>query len=480
MKMKKIGFAICFLASILLIVGSASAVGEIKLSLSNNDITTYIGDITSIDVTITNNQLKSDTFSINVFPSYWYGILVNLQDRFVSINARSSVTTKIYFDTRSSDALISPFTITVQSISNKNINDTSIFKLTVLRKSPVFVSDIRVSKYDVNPEDTITIDSYISNTALVPMGPYNIQTNLKSNEVILKRFDDRIESMPPGSVKKLTNTYTFDKYVGPGNYFVEVLVSDGSGLLKSYKISDLITVNKSEKLVKEKSVEYGIMSQTVTIKVTNEGNIVASNFYITESVPQFVKNLFYPQVEPDKVEQKDIRVIYYWHVDSLAPGQEITVKYEIRSISIIVVFVLLLLFVLIAFKYVFSPKVVKRVRHSGALTREKEVVVSIEVRNGSRHEIKDLIVRDFVPTIATVVEGFDTIKPSLRKTPGGTELLWRIDSLKPFEERVLSYRIKPVVEVAGTLKLPKARIAYFNKKKEKKVIASKSVWIKAR
>jgi len=478
--MKKIGFAICFLASFLLIISGASAAGELKISLSNNDITTYIGNTTSIDVTITNNQLKSDTFSITVFPSYWYGIRVDLQDNFVSINARSSATTKIYFDTRSSDAIISPFTIAVQSINNKNINDTSMFKLTVLRKSPVFVSDIRINKYNVNPGDAINIDSYISNTALVAIGPYNIQTNLRSNEMILKRFDDRIDSMPPGSVKKLTNTYTFDKYASPGKYFVEAIVIDESGFIKSYKSSDFITVNEVNKLTKEKSVEYGLMSQAVTIKVKNEGNVVASNFYITESVPQFVKNLFYPQIEPDKEEQKDIRVIYYWHVDSLAPGQEKIIKYEVRSISIIIVFVLLLLFVMIAFKYVFSPKVVKRVKHSGSLTREKEVVVSIEVKNGSRHEIKDLIVRDFVPTIATVVEGFDTIKPSLRKTPGGTELLWRIDSLKSFEERVLSYRIKPVVEVAGTLKLPKARIAYFNKKKQKKVIASKSVWVKAR
>jgi hypothetical protein len=478
--MKKIGFAICFLASFLLIASGASAAGELKISLSNNDITTYIGDTASIDATITNNQLKSDTFSITVFPSYWYGIRVDLQDNFVSINARSNATTKIYFGTtNSSDAIISPFTIAVQSISNKNINDTSMFKLTVLRKSPVFVSDIRISKYNINPGDAINIDSYISNTALFAMGSYSIQTNLRSNEVILKRFDDSIDSMPPGSVKKLTNTYTFDKYASPGKYSVDVTVIDENGLMKSYKTSDL-NVSTVNKTVEEKSVEYGLMSQTVTITVRNEGNVNASNFYITESVPQFVKNLFYPQIEPDKKEQKDIRVIYYWHVDSLAPGQEIVIKYEIRSTSIIIVFVLLLLFVMIAFKYVFSPKVVKRVKHSGSLTREKEVVVSIEVKNGSRHEIKDLIVRDFVPTIATVVEGFDTIKPSLRKTPGGTELLWRIDSLKSFEERVLSYRIKPVVEVAGTLKLPKVRIAYFNKKKQKKVIASKSVWVKAR
>jgi hypothetical protein len=478
--MKKIGFVVCFILSLFMMVNTALGAGEVKLSLSSKDTTVYIGDLITVDAVIENNQYKSDTFSITVFPSYWYGIRVDLQNSFININAKSNVTTKVYFDTRSSDPIISPFTITVESINNKNIKDSDIFKLTVLRKSPVYIYDIIPSKYTVIPGDMITIDNKISNTALVAMGPYNIQTNIKYGNALLKRFDDSIDTMPASSMKKISNTYMFDKYASPGKYFVETIIKDENNFIQGYKITEPINVTEVSKLVKEKSVEYGLMSQTITLKVKNEGNILASNFYVTESVPQFVKNLFYPQVEPDKEEKKDVRVVYYWFVDKLSPGQEKIIKYEIRSINIIIIFVLLILFVMIAFKYVFSPKIVKRARHFGALTREKEVIVSIETRNRSRHEMKDVIVRDFVPSITTVVERFDTLKPNVRKTEGGTELIWRFESLKPFEERVITYRIKPIVEVAGTLKLPKARVTYMDKKKQRKGIASKSVWIKAR
>lgn len=478
--MKKVGFAVCFFLTLLAIASTAIAADDLKITLSSKDMTTYINESVTLEVMIENNQLKSDTFSINVFPAYWYGIRVDLENRFIQVNAKSNVTTKIYFDTRSSDPIISPFIITVDSINNKNVSATDTFKLTVLRKSPVYVSDIKINKYTVNPGDTITIDSYITNSALTPTGFFNVQTNVKHNELVIKRFDDSVDSLPSTSVKKISNTYIFNKYASPGTYYVETIIKDETNFLKGYKLSDPITVNEVNKLVKEKSVQYGLISQTITLTVKNEGNVVASNFYVTETVPQFVKNLFYPQIEPDKEETKDIRVIYYWHVDMLTPGQEISIKYEIRSISIVIVLILLILFVMIAFRYVFSPKIVKRARHFGALTREKEVVVSIEAKNNSRHEIKDAIVRDFVPSIATVVERFETLKPSVRKTEGGTELIWRLESLKPFEERVITYRIKPVVDIAGTLKLPKARITYVDKKRQRKAIASKTVWIRAR
>jgi len=473
-------FAVFLLATLFLIANTAFAADEVKISLSTNDVTTYIGDSVTVDITILNNQLKSDTFSMSVFPSYWYGIRVDLQNNFVNIGARSNATTKIYFDTRSSEAIISPFTITVESINNKNFKDSGTFKLTVLRKSPVYVSDIKSNKYLVNPGEIISIDSYIKNTALASLGPFSIQTNVKYGDMLLKRFDDFIDIMPQGSIKKISNTYNFEKYASPGKYYIETIIKDDNNIVQSYKISDPITMNEISKLTKEKSISYGLISQTITIKVRNDGNTLASNFYITESVPQFAKNLFYPQIEPDKEEKKDIRVVYYWFVDRLMPGQEKAITYEIRSASIMIALIVLIVFVAIAFKFVFSPKIVKRVSHFGSLTRDKEIVVSIEARNNSRHEIKDVYVRDFVPSIVSLVERFGTIKPTIKRLEGGTELIWKIDSLKPFEERVLTYSVKPVVEIAGSLRLPKTRIIYLDKKKKRKVIASKSIWIRAK
>jgi len=102
----------------------------------------------------------------------------------------------------------------------------------------------------------------------------------------------------------------------------------------------------------------------------------------------------------------------------------------------------------------------------------------LEVRNPTLHEIKNVEVMDLVTPIANVVDKFDTMKPSIKRMDHGTELTWSIRSLRPMEERVLTYRIKPVVEIIGTLMLPKARITYLDRKKRKKDIASKVVIIK--
>ena len=102
----------------------------------------------------------------------------------------------------------------------------------------------------------------------------------------------------------------------------------------------------------------------------------------------------------------------------------------------------------------------------------------LEVRNRTKHEIRDVEVRDFVPSIARVVERFDTLKPRVKSTGSGTELRWSFESLKARDERVLTYRIKPVVDVIGHLHLPNAHVKYSDRKKIKRMIASKRLAIK--
>jgi hypothetical protein len=131
-----------------------------------------------------------------------------------------------------------------------------------------------------------------------------------------------------------------------------------------------------------------------------------------------------------------------------------------------------------AFKLFYKPTIVKRHSHEGPITRDKEILVSLDVRNRTKHEIRDVEVRDVVPSIARVVERFDTLAPRTKTSEIGTELRWKIDSLKPREERVLTYRIRPVVEVTGSLNLPEAKVRYVDKKKVKRIIASKSLLIK--
>ena len=52
------------------------------------------------------------------------------------------------------------------------------------------------------------------------------------------------------------------------------------------------------------------------------------------------------------------------------------------------------------------------------------------------------------------------IKPLVRRSDAGTELIWKLGDIKPKETRIITYPIKALV--SGNLKMPKAYIR-FNK-----------------
>jgi hypothetical protein len=113
----------------------------------------------------------------------------------------------------------------------------------------------------------------------------------------------------------------------------------------------------------------------------------------------------------------------------------------------------------------------------GFLAKEEEVTISLHVKNKSRKLLNSVTVKDFVPAIATVIKEFGTIEPTIKMKPTGTELTWQVKDIRPREERVLTYKIKPVIEILGSLKLPKAHLVYETKKGRIKRALSKTITI---
>jgi hypothetical protein len=109
------------------------------------------------------------------------------------------------------------------------------------------------------------------------------------------------------------------------------------------------------------------------------------------------------------------------------------------------------------------------------LVKDKEISITLDVKNKTFDILRDVYVRDYVPSVAKLTEKFETIKPSLVRAAGkGTELIWKFDVLRQMDERIIRYKIKPVVEVTS-LNLPNAVMRYTDKKKEKKTVYSRSL-----
>ncbi|MCS7123231.1 MAG: hypothetical protein RMJ17_01505, partial [Candidatus Aenigmarchaeota archaeon] len=277
--------------------------------------------------------------------------------------------------------------------------------------------------------------------------------------------------------KILSLTYNFSEYASPGIYKIEVLLKDELNNLVTKK-EETIRMKIVNKTYTQSWTDIGILSAVTTIKIKNEGNVIVP-IKITTSIPSFVKNLFFPGVQPTSEKTQDGWIEYEWYFENVKPGEEVIVKYEIKLLYVWLFCLGIVVVVIFAFRFVYGPTVVKKYKPI-VPTLGKEITIALEIKNKSRNEIENVEIKDFVPPLFEVSEKFDTVRPdSIKKVKGGTVILWKFASLKPLEERILTYKIKPKMEISGTFKLPNAYMKYMDKKKEVKSIVSKSILIKS-
>ncbi|MEM5772665.1 MAG: hypothetical protein QXL86_00330 [Candidatus Aenigmatarchaeota archaeon] len=468
-----------------LVLEGSLAEGGVSLTINPKTLTVYTTEIGVAELTIKNNQAVKDSFVLSVFPPYHFGIIPSLEKYSVTLNPGESTKIKVSLEIpECAEEKPASFSITARSLSNDEVIDSESLILEIVRKYGVCIYDFKLSDVRIKPGKSLGIDVVLMNPSESISQPVSLQTNIYFKNEIVKRFDKYIEAVEGKKTEIITSVFETSKYQTPGRYLVEVLLKDRFGTTLTRKTSEFIveTVNASESLEYlpiTKTTRYGILTQTVEITIKNEGNVPVENFYLSEQIPIFMKVFFFPRKEPEFEEIKDNRIVYSWLVPLLVPGSSYTITYEISTWNAVLIAVVLIIIIVYSFANIFNISLEKKHKFVGPITKDKEITIMLEVKNRTRNEIRDVVVRDFVPGIATVVEKFDTLRPTLRKIANGTEIVWKIPSLAPGDERVLTYRIKPIVDVIGTLKLPKAYLKFMDKKKEVKKILSKTAYIKA-
>jgi len=453
----------------------SAAADEVSVYASPPEISINNTEIGSVDLIVSNNQNFADTFSLSVWPStMWAGITPNLDSYNVRIGANSNVTVKLYFSVAAdADTTITNFLVTAKSVLFENVSSSKSVNVRTLRKTSVYISDVFVDSYVLDPEDCMNIRADVTNLGLSTES-YKISTVITKDADTVHRFDDDLLIVEGKSIGSAAHSYCVDKYMAWGKYTLSTTLKTTLNKLMDTRSVNFDIKEKSD-LVYEKAVSYTPFAQIKTITVKNEGNRVESDFYVTETVSDFVSKLFYAVTAPTSTESADGRVSYSWKIAQLNPGAETSVTYEIRFVSIWFSGLVIAVVVYLAFTYVYTPRISKSYSMSGPLKRGKEISVLIELKNSTLYEIRNIVVRDYVPPLASLVEKFDTMRPEAKKSDAGTDLLWRIKSLRPFEERVLTYRIRTNVDVIGSIRLPRTVMEYVNQKKQARMASSKAV-----
>jgi hypothetical protein len=301
-----------------------------------------------------------------------------------------------------------------------------------------------------------------------------VTTKILKDDLSIQKFEDSV-SIDPAKTQTVSNNFDIKLTHKPGDYKIVVTVRDNLNKILDEKSTIFKIESVAHKIIEGKTTEKSLFDTFVTIKLTNDGNLPESNFNFSVILPVVTKSFFYPKVEPNFQEEKNGEIIYKWLIRELNPGETITIKYEVKFTYIVIISCILVIVIIWFVSLSFQPKLMKK--YMGVLSKDEEVTISLHVRNKSRKILDNVTVKDFVPAIATVIKEFGTIVPTIQRKTTGIELTWRVKDIKPKEERVLTYKIRPVIEILGDLKLPKAHLLYETKKGKEKRSLSKTITI---
>lgn len=475
MPVKKI-FLVFFLLSILLFLNNVAAAG-VEMTVDKNELTVSSGQIVSVFATVKNKQADADVFSITVWPNYWNGVSATPEKTRINLSSNGEGSFRVYFNVPTcTEEFSQVFKITVTSAIKTDVNDSKDVNLIIKSIGSVCISDVMPDVSAYNPGNVVVITTKVTNIGEKYSEQLNVETNVVFEKNIIKRFDNTT-IVAKKSTETVKNVFDIDKYAAPGTYYIESILKDAynrkiNSMSATFKVNQVLNQPKITK-----SIIYGILSSKTIITVKNDNNVVLPDFYVIETVPDYIKAVFYPVTKSTEEKKVGTNILYFWLVSGLKPSEERVVSYEFRVQNLIAVAVVIIAGVIFIFSYIYKLEVVKHYRHVGS-GAERETIISLDVRNGSSKEIRDVYVRDFVPSIARVIERFETLKPTVKRSEGGTELIWKLESLGPKEDRVITYRIKPMLEVHGAIKLPRASASYYDKKKKRHMAISKDISIR--
>lgn len=233
----------------------------------------------------------------------------------------------------------------------------------------------------------------------------------------------------------------------PRNYVMEMNLIDVNGNVfyietKNFKIPTI------ENVIYDKEVSSTPFGSIVTVSAINKGNVI-STADLKSTAP---KDWYYFISGPTPT---GMAIGHYVWETKLKPGEGTRMTYsEIYWPSYVVIIVCVIVGIFVYWQSMamtFSKNVISGRRIKGG----KDVSISLHLRS-RRKPVDRVVIRDVVPAKFSIVSKFETIKPVIRKITDGIELIWKVGDMKPHEERVLHYTIKPTEEVSRKVNLPSA------------------------
>ncbi|MEK6909855.1 MAG: hypothetical protein AABW61_02130, partial [Candidatus Aenigmatarchaeota archaeon] len=262
-----------FIVTLMITVSSAFSAG-VDVSLSKGSLVGYTTETQSVDVTVKNTQDKTDTFTLSLFPVQFEKVSTSLESFLLTLAPKGEKVVKLYLSVAIDADLVSPvFTVTAKSTSDESMSDSKNLILIIQRQAPVYIPDLSLEKYTLNPGEEVKITAKVFNLDETISGKNFLKIIVRKGTGIVKTFDVSLDSIGAKSSVDISKSFNLDTYAAPGSYVVEVELRDISNQLRYSKSVnfDVNTVTQPPTEYTKKSSSYNILFSVVSIKVKNEG-----------------------------------------------------------------------------------------------------------------------------------------------------------------------------------------------------------------
>ena len=197
--------------------------------------------------------------------------------------------------------------------------------------------------------------------------------------------------------------------------------------------------------------------EEVTVTLHNRGNVVEENYVVLQTTPVNLLTGFI--TKPAHCYEEGGDRICNYVIERIEPGGTAYISYRIEYWPVLIQYSIGIIIALIIIGFSFiritKPTINKKYKKGG---KNKHSII-LEIKNPFRQHLNNVIVRDWVSPLAKVLyEEIEAVKPIIRKSEAGTELIWKLGNIKPKEIRLLNYKIKTFVE--GSLKMPRAYMRF--------------------
>ncbi|MBI2578909.1 MAG: hypothetical protein HYW26_04320 [Candidatus Aenigmarchaeota archaeon] len=310
---------------------------------------------------------------------------------------------------------------------------------------------------DLIPSGTVSVRFSLRNIGDVKVQNINVKTSAYSPEGKIYESSD-VLNLEPEDVKTLEKSFQLKENAPPGDYSISIKVTQLEAVLSD--TTEKFVVARKAVLKDMTTTNINLLKKEKVFLFKNVGNDVSEPLLLTEKITKFDSNFF--KGDPPERTEGDT---YVWTLPPVAPGGLASIKYSLDYsplfYTLIVIFGLLWLY-LTRFRTLRVSKYILQKKH---IREGEEFTVGVEVKNYSGKSVDSAEVYDFVPTIFQMKDT-EGPKPLRKKSESGIELKWAVSNLRPNEERVLTYKIIPVVELSGTINLPQASVVFAANNKE--------------